>query len=266
VCTLILGVGVLGPGSVIVAANRDEDPERPSDPPGPLSDRLNLVGGRDRRSGGTWLAIRDARAAVAVLNRGGARPAPGDGMRSRGLLALDVAAVSATGKAFAAAALEEATASVTRHAYAPFSLVCATPEASWVLGDDGERRREPQAVGPGWHVLTHGELDDPDEPRTARLTAKLSGYIPASVAEAETRLLEVLGLHGSFGDGAPPEPGDREAAHGPPTSAAVCIHAGRMVTVSASLFRVSGAGTRYIHIEGRPCTTPPRDLSSLIAT
>ena len=35
--------------------------------------------------------------------------------------------------------------------------------------------------------------------------------------------------------------------------------------VSTSLFRLSRAGSRFIHIEGRPCTTPPRDLSPLLA-
>src|SRR6266850_923872 len=94
---------------VVIAANRDEDPARPSDPPGVLNESPRLVGGRDRRAGGTWLAVRERRAAVAMLNRRGVagdapgRPgagagvavgrgaAGGDTLRSRGLLTLEVA-------------------------------------------------------------------------------------------------------------------------------------------------------------------------------
>src|SRR5262249_29501637 len=68
-CTLILGVEVVASGSVLLAANRDEDPARPADPPGVLSESPRLVGGRDRRAGGTWLAVRERRAVVALLNR-----------------------------------------------------------------------------------------------------------------------------------------------------------------------------------------------------
>ncbi|HKQ57135.1 MAG TPA: NRDE family protein, partial [Candidatus Eisenbacteria bacterium] len=68
-CTLILGRDVVAPGTVLLAANRDEDPRRPSAPPMVLRERPRLVGGRDLQAGGTWLAVRDARAMVAILNR-----------------------------------------------------------------------------------------------------------------------------------------------------------------------------------------------------
>src|SRR3989442_6104928 len=102
-CTLILGRDVLGPGSLLVGANRDEDPARPAEPPGRLSEAPLVVGGRDLRSGGTWLAIRDGRAVVALLNRRGVGPSALDVVRSRGLLALDVAktAPGSNGEAFA---------------------------------------------------------------------------------------------------------------------------------------------------------------------
>src|SRR5436190_4624022 len=267
-CTLIIGRDVIGPGTLLVGANRDEDPARPADPPTRLWLAPLVVGGRDRRAGGTWLAVRDSHAVVALLNRRGVRPEAPEAARSRGLLALEVAATApgSDGDAFSERALAAAQASLAAHAYAPFSLVCATPTGGWVLAHDGARTLEPKPLEPGWHVLTHGDLDDPDEPRTVRLKRKLEGFSPRTTGEAETRVLEMLSLHGTFGDGAPPEAGTPEAApgsaNGPP---AVCIHAGRMVTVSTSLFRCGSTGARYIHVEGRPCTTPPRDLSALLA-
>ena len=267
-CTLILGRDVLGPGSLIVGANRDEDPARTAEPPAVLARSPHLVGGRDVRGGGTWLAIRHGRAVVAVLNRRGAPPPAPQPLRSRGLLALDVAAAAPEATddaAFAAAALDAARAELAARAYAPLSLVCATPRGGWVLAHGGPTAGGLLAIGPGWHVLTHASLDDPQEPRTVRLTRKLERFRPRDTGEAETRVLEVLSLHGSFGDGAPPTDGGTDTDPAAADQAAVCIHDGRMVTVSTSVFRRSRAGGRYIHIEGRPCTSPPRDLTSLLA-
>jgi len=260
-CTLIVGRDVLGPGSLLVGANRDEDPGRSSTPPARLSAAPDVIAGRDGRAGGTWLAVRDAQAVVAVLNRRGAAPA--GALRSRGLLALDVAGASGDGAAFADVALAAATASLSAHAYAPFALVCVTPHGGWLLAHDGGGDTVLRAIDSGWHVLTHAELDDAAEPRTQRLARKLAGYAPATTGEAETRVLELLSLHGSFGDGAPPESPAADEPAQPVDQAAVCIHAGRMVTVSTSLFRWVDGRARLLHIEGRPCTTPPRDLTPL---
>lgn len=266
-CTLILGRDVLGPGTLLVGANRDEDPARPAEPPARLWLEPLVVGGRDRRAGGTWLAIRDGQAVVALLNRRGVQPAGDKPARSRGLLVLEVAATApgSNGNSFAEHALAAARASVAGHGYAAFSLVCATPTGGWVLAHDGARTLEPVPLEPGWHVLTHGDLDDPDEPRTVRLKRKLDGFSPRTTGEAETGVLEMLSLHGTFGDGAPPEAGTPETMPGSAADRpAVCIHTGRMVTVSSSLFRYGSGATRYIHVEGRPCTTPPRDASALL--
>ena len=265
-CTLIIGRDVLGSGTLLVGANRDEDPTRPSEPPAPLSSGSHVVGGRDVRSGGTWLAIRDGHRMIALLNRRGVASASSAALRSRGLLALDVAGAGGNpGDSFARDALAVALASIDQHAYAPFSLVCMTREGGWVLPHDGTRISKLRAIGPGWHVLTHGDLDDGAEPRTLRLKRKLEGFKPRTTGEAETRVLEMLSLHGTLGDGAPPETPEPEPADADAVDhTAVCIHTGRMVTVSTSLFRLSTAGARYIHVEGRPCTTPPRDLSTLL--
>src|SRR5262245_42134904 len=147
-CTLIMGLGVLGPGSLVVGANRDEDPSRPSLAPGPLETNPPVVGGRDRLAGGTWFAIRDVRAVIAVLNRRpvarlserrGSSDDPDLDLRSRGLLALDVALTDpdAPAETFAASALAEAERTTRENRYAPFSLACLTERESWVMSHDG---------------------------------------------------------------------------------------------------------------------------------
>src|SRR5947207_2509347 len=57
-CTLVFGLGVLGPGSGLIATNRDEDPARGSEPPRVLRRAPLVLGGRDAVAGGTWLALR----------------------------------------------------------------------------------------------------------------------------------------------------------------------------------------------------------------
>ncbi len=269
-CTLIIGRDVVLPGSVLLAANRDEDPGRLSDPPGVLSGAPRLVGGRDRHAGGTWLAVREARAVVAILNRrdpSGEPASPAHDDRSRGSLVLEVAAAgeeepsgSATaansleplhataGGGLSRAALRRAAAALAAARYAPCTLLFASPQACWLMAleSDGAPRFEPLASG--WHVLTHADLDDPREPRTARLTRDLAGFTPGSLEEAEQRLDELLRSHGDSAAGVP----------------AVCLHEGRMVTVSSSSVWLAPGEARYRHAEGRPCEHMFVDQSHLL--
>jgi uncharacterized protein with NRDE domain len=246
VCTLIIGVETVGRGSVIVAANRDEDPGRPSALPGVLRDEPRVVGGRDLLKGGTWLAIRGRHAVVAMLNRRG--PDAGAGRRSRGLLAIDVAAAGDGGPDAALRFAEEA---VGETEFAPFSLLFASPAGCWLLANDTSGVRGPLRAAPGWHVITHAELDDRIEPRTLWIKGRLEKFAPSSPAEAERGLLDLLSAHGNAsaaGEPAPP----------------VCLHAGRMRTVSASIVHLSADRARYLHIEGRPCTGAPLDCTHLL--
>jgi uncharacterized protein with NRDE domain len=249
VCTLILGLETLGEGSVIVAANRDEDPARPSATPAVLREAPRVVGGRDLMKGGTWLALRGRRAAVAMLNRRGDAGAPDPGRRSRGLLALDVAAAG-DGRPEAARRFAEQAA--RRGEFAPFSLLFASPEGSWLLANDGAGARDAVAIAPGWHVITHADLDDASEPRTRWLMSQLERFAPRTPAEAERGLLALLSAHGDEAPGA-----------GAPAPA-VCLHAGIMRTVSAAVVLLTTESARYVHIEGRPCTGTPLDCTHLL--
>jgi uncharacterized protein with NRDE domain len=255
-CTVILGWDVVAPGTLVLGANRDEDPARPSDPPGRLIADPPVCGGRDRVAGGTWLAVRERRAVVAMLNR---RPSRADlaraWPRSRGRLALEVAAAPEDASApvpaevdgaLARGALARAWAEVGRESYAPFSLLHASAAACWVASRNSGEPPRVLRLSRGWHVLTHAEVDDAREPRAAHLARDLAAWTPRTPAEAVIGVLARLRSHGGPGP-------------------AVCLHQGRMVTVSSSIVWLSRAGARYLHAEGRPCTTPARDHSALLA-
>jgi hypothetical protein len=274
-CTLIIGNGVLAPGTVLLGANRDERPDRASDPPGVLRTTPHVVGGRDAEAGGTWLAVRDGRAAIAILNRreDPGAPTAGRPRRSRGLLALDVAAApadftleldaagerrellrsvrDASGPGLAYAALCRALAALEESDYAPFSLVYAAPEATWLLAFGADRVPRVRAVPSGWHVLTHAELDDETEPRTARLLRDLATFQPRSLEQALEKIRDLLRSHGTaYPDPVPP----------------VCLHEGIMRTVSSSQVFLAPHRARYLHAPGPPCDHEYQDLSHLLKT
>jgi hypothetical protein len=277
VCTVIIGRDILGPGSVVLAANRDERPDRDSEAPVVLAETPRVVGGRDRVAGGTWLAVREARAVVAVLNRPDAhRDDPPAGRRSRGLLALDVATAPADftldlepgderhatldrirercGPGLAYAALCRAFSALWADVYAPFSLLYAGAEGAWLLSQEESGGPRFRTVPGGWHVITHADLDDEGEPRTARLLYELAYFRPLSLEKAEQRLADLLRSHGSTrGTG-------RAAEIVPP----VCLHDGVMRTVSATLVTLTPAGARLLHADGRPCERRFEDRSSLL--
>lgn len=263
-CTVIVGRDVVEPGTAWLAANRDEDPARPTDAPRVLHESPRVVGGRDRVAGGTWLAIREGHAAIAMLNRrpdrnaaasargGAGSPAPpapsADApLRSRGLLALEAATAAANGRDedLANAVLDHVRRALARARYAPFTLVFLAADQGWALAHDAGDDPRVQAIGPGWHVVTHADLDDPSEPRTAWLLEGLGSWSPRSSDEVERGLIERLKLHGG------------------PHAPAVCIHEGRMVTVSSTLVHFARGGVRYLHAEGRPCEHPFVDRTDL---
>lgn len=263
-CTLIFGLDVLGPHTVLIATNRDEDPARASEPPQVLGRAPRVVGGRDAVAGGTWLALRAGEpgggakgvargvreatdsattgaattAGVALLlNRRDPTPAK-TGRRSRGLLTLDVAsAPDPRARALAEAEIGH---------YAPCSLVWLSPAGCWHLSIRAGRQPTLDTIAPGWHAITHFERDDPADTRASWVLARLGKWRPGSRAEAEARLVAILGSHGG---GAAP---------------AFCLHEGRAPTVSAALLWLAPGEVAYRHAQGSPCVTPFEDWTRLL--
>lgn len=245
-CTLILGLGILGPGSLVLGANRDESPKRPSAEPGVLLATPRVVGGRDLVSGGTWLAIREAAFVTALMNR---RPEERDtrdpgSLRSRGLLCLDAAA---DGGAEPDSRLDHALRLLSRDSFAPCTLIgVGTDGEAWAI-QAGPGPPRVHAIARGWHVVTHQDVDDRSEPRTRWILDDIAEKRPGSSKEALDLMADYLRWHG---DAARP---------------AVCLHREVFPTVSSSLIALGVSdGSRYLHAPGPPCVTPYRDCTALL--
>ena len=161
-CTLVL---LHQPGHrwpVLIAANRDEMLSRGWDPPGPhWPDRPDVVAGRDRLAGGSWLGCNAAGVVAAILNRTDSL-GPAAGKRSRGELVLD--ALDHNDAADAAQAL----AAIDPNAYRTFNLVIAdNRDAYWLRSLDGQSPVEAFALPAGLSMLTSANLNDTQNFRIA---------------------------------------------------------------------------------------------------
>lgn len=152
-CTVVIDVADAGTARLL--AVRDEDPLREWDALGEWWPERHpgVIGIRDRRAGGAWLAANPAEGRLAVLlNRADVLDLADDRAVSRGALALD----SVTGRSPEGDALP-------MHG---FNLLEVRPEGARVLSWDGVSLRE-TPITPGTHMIAHDDLDDEGTPRIA---------------------------------------------------------------------------------------------------
>ena len=146
---------------VIIGANRDEMIDRPADPPDRhWPDRAEVVAGRDRLAGGSWLGLNDWGVAAAVLNRHGSL-GPADGLRSRGELVLE--ALDHADAVAAARALGD----LDPAAYRSFNLIVAANRDAFWLRHAETGRIEVRPIKDGLSLIAAGEIDDLRTPRLA---------------------------------------------------------------------------------------------------
>lgn len=157
-CTVLLRWRPSVRWPVLLAAVRDEFLERPWDPPGAYwPEQPGVLGGRDRLSGGTWLAVDPGSATVAAVLNG--PPLPPEPRPTRGALPL--------------AALREAEpipADVDR--YDTFHLLRAGLERAEMWSWDG-RTLVHQILDEGDHIVVNLGLDTLVDPLVPHFTPLL---------------------------------------------------------------------------------------------
>ena len=164
-CTLIIATGVWQQAPLLIAANRDEELDRPAEPPQLWEDReLEILAPKDVRGGGTWQGVNELGVFAGITNR--FTPDPDPDARSRGLLVLD-----ALQEDTAEAAVKRLmTVEPARHN--PFHLVVADFEGAHLLWNDGKRHRT-ERLAPGFHIVTERSLRAAATKRPELLQRKL---------------------------------------------------------------------------------------------
>lgn len=137
----------------VLAANRDEYHQRPALPLHVWEDQPSIIGGRDVESTGSWLALNqhNARLALVTNYRSGL---PQIGERSRGVLVRDMVASTET----LASSLQHLTN--TQHHYAGFNLITGQlPDQLYYVSNQQESKAQPLSAG--IHALSNAFLNTP---------------------------------------------------------------------------------------------------------
>ena len=241
-CTLI-AIHRLVPGApLVVAANRDEYLDRPTE--GLAVRRMPagaILAPRDMKAGGTWLGLNAKGVFAAVTNRRSQEQ--GVNCRSRGLLVLD--ALAAASAKSAAAEL----AQLAPGAYSPFNLFVADAEEAFAITYEG--RAQLRSLDPGVHVIGNVDPNQLDEPKIARVLERTQ----KAVEQPSSRILdEMAGVCR-----------EHDAGDGPLGD--VCVHTETYGTRSSFLLRLSESEgeTCVLFADGPPCHTEYEDFTDLAA-
>ena len=183
-CLIAFAIGTHPDLPLLLAGNRDEFFDRPTDALHRWPDRPGVWAGRDRRDGGTWLGLAE-NGRVAMLTNVRS-PHPGPGARSRGELA--------TRWLHGETALERFAADLDPEAYGGFNLVVGdlrTQRWTWLCNrdpaaphHDTAAQLHRQDLAPGVYGLSNAVLDTP-WPKAQRLTAALRAALPAATRSVD---------------------------------------------------------------------------------
>lgn len=194
-CLIAFAIETAPARPLLLAANRDEFFERPTEPlhRWALPDGTGVVGGRDLRDGGTWLGMSEAGRVAMLTNVRSANPGPG--RRSRGELT--------TRWLQAGHSLESLMAGIDAADYGGFNLVVGdlvTGFWAWVSNRHPAQPHAEQTDGlhhrrlaPGVYGLSNAALDTP-WPKTLRLKRALNEAL-ANGTHAQTPLVAALADH-----------------------------------------------------------------------
>ena len=239
-CMLALLYRVAKNTPVLVAANREERFDRPTQYPKIQSGHPRVVCGTDREAGGTWLGVNQYGLVVAVCNRPKAvlpiEP------RSRGLLCRELLN-SRTAKD----ATHRAVAELNKGIYAGANYVCA--DAHYAAVVHGGNQIEAVELEPGLHIVTNGNVDDPRDERHELIRRLLTLH----TLDSAVMFLAVA---------------SRAFARKPDSAGrrGVVVNRGDWGTVSSTLLslpkRIQHA--TYQYAPGPPSETPYDDLSALL--
>jgi len=162
-CLLAIQYQLVPGAPVLVAANREEFYERPTQPPTIQSGKPRVLCGIDAQAGGTWLGVNQHGLFAAACNR--RRSVPSYPSRSRGVLCRDLLKADSARQA-CDMAMEE----LASGRYDGVNYVCADRDSGWVVCSGDEL--EAIELREGLSILGGTGVNDVHDPR-AELARRL---------------------------------------------------------------------------------------------
>jgi uncharacterized protein with NRDE domain len=168
-CLIVLAHCVSEDFPLVLAANRDEDYDRPTHDAHHWSGMEDVVGGRDALYGGSWLAVRRGGRLAAVTNLRGAERRK----RSRGFLVSDFVGGDAEAAEYGAAIARDA------DDYAGFHLIAGVAAGELVYITPGVQ----QPLDRGVHAFSNAPAEE-EWPKTAFAAQSLRNALTITNVEA----------------------------------------------------------------------------------
>jgi uncharacterized protein with NRDE domain len=239
-CILMIVYQLIKDVPILLAANRDEYLDRPTEGPCVLTQAPQTWGGRDKRRGGTWLGINANGLLIGLTNRRVSEGFANDPLRpSRGLLCLAALQCHSPAEVITFLTNEP----IDR--YNPFNLLIANQEeAVWIAYEGSPKICR---LEPGIHILANGDLNDFETARIHRARLLLQRNVDIQLHTLLSRLERVCMDHESGADA-------RET---------ICMHrpTENYGTVSSTIIALTPdlRGSVYRYAKGPPCSTPYKD-------
>lgn len=166
-CLIVFAWKLIPDCPLVLAANRDEFFNRPSQPAGWWYDHPDVYAGRDLQAGGTWLGMnRQGRfAALTNVRNGGQRNSDA---RSRGELVADFLTADVPFDDYLTQVRERAAV------YNGFNLLVGDDEQMFCLSNEGDGGLV--KLEPGIYGLSNGALDTP-WPKLVRAKAQFASLL-----------------------------------------------------------------------------------------
>ena len=177
-CLLVIAIGEHPELPLVVAGNRDEFHDRPTQDAHWWPDNPDVLGGRDLQAGGTWLAVNRGGRFAAVTNYRDAQHESGK-LLSRGHLVTEFLASGESPRAY----LD----TIDGERYAGFNLLVAAGDSAAYLSNRGAPTRDLES---GIYGLSNATLDDAWS-KVTRSKARLASLIDEDNVN-ETTLLRLL--------------------------------------------------------------------------
>jgi len=180
VCLVAFAINASARWPLVIAANRDEFLNRPTQP----LDRWqtpqgqDIISGRDLRAGGTWLGMTPGGRVAFLTNVREAQPQAAP--RSRGELVTRWLEETGDANAFARAIKQNAAA------WGGFNLVLGDVQRnawSWITNKPAASAMQVQPLQPGVYGLSNAALNTP-WPKTVALQSVLAACLDATEADA----------------------------------------------------------------------------------